>query len=340
MSKILRRPMFRGGPVNSRGKGITSGLDEPGYADGGRVGFFRGDYSRIPGIDDLSQVGIYNPFIPANTMMQQRQQRIQEMENRGDPLMDLFTPTTYQKLQREIELNKPRTEQQYEEAVQKGLDITRTKPFEISDESYSKPKTLPTQGGQTVVQKDINEITKDDLQKEVETYSKLLGGDEAKSQAIYDALLAASPAFFKGKNLREAAPEVLTAINKSGAFDKPTNIRQAAAQLAIQRRMLVDKAREEAKTKEELIALGIAGKKKSFGETIGEYLEKGNPISENVLYTAALDKLPNFKGKLYTGQKLEPNSIYLDKLTFRKTDAEGNLIQQPVLDYRSVATTK
>ena len=31
MSKILRRPMFRkGGPVNSRGTGITSGLDRPG----------------------------------------------------------------------------------------------------------------------------------------------------------------------------------------------------------------------------------------------------------------------------------------------------------------------
>ena len=33
MSKILRRPMFRGGPVDSRGTGITSGL-----MDGGRVG--------------------------------------------------------------------------------------------------------------------------------------------------------------------------------------------------------------------------------------------------------------------------------------------------------------
>ena len=32
MSKILRRPMFRGGPVDSRGSGITSGL-----ADGGQV---------------------------------------------------------------------------------------------------------------------------------------------------------------------------------------------------------------------------------------------------------------------------------------------------------------
>ena len=38
MSKILRRPMFRGGPVDSRGTGITSGL-----MDGGRVGYNRGN---------------------------------------------------------------------------------------------------------------------------------------------------------------------------------------------------------------------------------------------------------------------------------------------------------
>ena len=34
MSRILRRPMFRGGPVDGRGTGITSGL-----MDGGRVGY-------------------------------------------------------------------------------------------------------------------------------------------------------------------------------------------------------------------------------------------------------------------------------------------------------------
>ena len=37
MSRILRRPMFRGGPVDSRGTGITSGL-----MDGGRVGLSNG----------------------------------------------------------------------------------------------------------------------------------------------------------------------------------------------------------------------------------------------------------------------------------------------------------
>ena len=44
MSKILRRPMFRGGSVDSRGTGITSGLmDTPKYATGGRVGYQSGD---------------------------------------------------------------------------------------------------------------------------------------------------------------------------------------------------------------------------------------------------------------------------------------------------------
>ena len=55
MSRILRRPMFRGGPVDSRGTGITSGLmDDTGYADGGRVGFQVGG--------GLFSSGPYNPY--------------------------------------------------------------------------------------------------------------------------------------------------------------------------------------------------------------------------------------------------------------------------------------
>jgi len=47
MSKILRRPMFRGGAVNSRGTGITSGLDTPkrGMVDG--PGGYAGDPAQI-----------------------------------------------------------------------------------------------------------------------------------------------------------------------------------------------------------------------------------------------------------------------------------------------------
>ena len=48
MSRILRRPMFRGGKVDSRGTGITTGLDQPRI--GARTGRFFGDTG--------------NPFVP------------------------------------------------------------------------------------------------------------------------------------------------------------------------------------------------------------------------------------------------------------------------------------
>ena len=55
MSKILRRPMFRGGPVSSYGTGIASGL---GYNEGGRVGYkdagsVSGDISKEEVIDQV-----------------------------------------------------------------------------------------------------------------------------------------------------------------------------------------------------------------------------------------------------------------------------------------------
>mgnify|MGYP003108489588 FL=1 len=51
MSKILRRPMFRGGAVDSRGTGITSGLDTPkrGMVDG------PGGYAGLTGAEIYSQ---------------------------------------------------------------------------------------------------------------------------------------------------------------------------------------------------------------------------------------------------------------------------------------------
>ena len=261
MSKTLRRPMFRGGSVNSRGTGITSGLDD-GYMDGGRVEFQRGGFSTIPGIDDLSQIGIYNPFTGFSaqniTPLQRRQQDIATANRRG-----IFAPTEEQLYER----NRPRTPKQFEEAVQKGLEITRSKPFETSDESFPPRKAMeePNKGGAGTGEKsDIDLLSADEkeITKQAKLYEKLLGGEEARAQAGYDALLAAAPAFFKGKNLREAAPQVLESINKSGAFDKPRDIKQAAAQLAIQRRLLMDKAGAE--EKQRLAILSMKNQKDVF----------------------------------------------------------------------------
>jgi hypothetical protein len=270
MSKILRRPMFRGGRVDSRGTGITSGLmDDTGYADGGRVGFQVGGglFSSGP----YNPYGSYNPFSPISelvmdtnsvinniTPLQRRQQDIATANRRG-----IFAPTEEQLYER----NRPRTPKQFEEAVQKGLEITRSKPFETSDESFPPRKAMeePNKGGAGTGEKsDIDLLSADEkeITKQAKLYEKLLGGEEARTQAGYDALLAAAPAFFKGKNLREAAPQVLESINKSGAFDKPRDIKQAAAQLAIQRRILMDKAGAE--EKQRLAILSMKGQKDVF----------------------------------------------------------------------------
>jgi hypothetical protein len=230
--------------------------------DGGRVEFQRGGFSTIPGIDDLSQIGIYNPFTGFSaqniTPLQRRQQDIATANRRG-----IFAPTEEQLYER----NRPRTPKQFEEAVQKGLEITRSKPFETSDESFPPRKAMeePNKGGAGTGEKsDIDLLSADEkeITKQAKLYEKLLGGEEARTQAGYDALLAAAPAFFKGKNLREAAPQVLESINKSGAFDKPRDIKQAAAQLAIQRRILMDKAGAE--EKQRLAILSMKGQKDVF----------------------------------------------------------------------------
>ena len=263
MSKTLRRPMFRGGRVDSRGTGITSGLDDSGYMDGGRVEFQRGGYSTIPGINDLSQVGIYNPyssFSPSNITPKQRLQEILDKQG-GYSLMagPRQTDPYFGKEMERREFLSSRFEPN-----QEALRMTRSKPFEISDESIAPRKSIVENINNNNIPTEITD--EEELIKQTKLYQKLLGGDEAKSQAVFDALLAASPAFFKGRNLREAAPEVLTAINKSGAFDKPRDIKQAAAQLAIQRNMLRDKAVAEEKSR-----LAIYGAKNQ--ETLSETLK-------------------------------------------------------------------
>jgi hypothetical protein len=101
---------------------------------------------------------------------------------------------------------------------------------------------------------------RDEILEEAALYREALGYEESKPQALFDALGAAAPAVFQGKNLREAAPKVFEAINKSGAFDKPKDIRQASAQLAVQRKMLKDKS-----IAEERARLAIYGMKNQEG---------------------------------------------------------------------------
>jgi hypothetical protein len=312
MSKTLRRPMFRGGSVNSRGTGITSGLDDSGYADGGQIGG-----GTIAG--DLMTDGRYgfqNPtFIsPISTS---RTFGVEPGYNLLDKLKSIMPDTRSIRQRREAEIDR----------IRSGIDTSGASvegAIEFGNTGFGKDTTTPPPS--TTITNIPTELTDEEqLIKQTQLYQKLLGGDEAKSQAVYDALLAASPAFFKGKNLKEAAPEVLTAINKSGAFDKPRDIKQAAAQLAIQRNMLRDKSIAEEKTR-----LAIYGAKnvETLSETLknipGSFiagpLPKGSETNPNLLRPGGIYSVGNEKFYAVPGDvvdssgKKKPGVVGLQKL--------------------------
>jgi len=241
MSKVLKRPMFRmGGPVDSYNTGIVSGLDDEGYADGGRVGFQIGGRSTIPGIDDLSQVGIYNPYTPLSFFSGPGPQSITPRQRLGlsqrQSIPSYYTGTARQQLkQREEDI---RTQAQAEQEDISRLDFAKSFVPSVKTNETNKEtiKGIDTKIDQT-------ELDLKNIERYGDAYRKMLGYDEAKSQSIFDALLAASPAFFQGRNLREAAPQVLKAISESKAFEQPRNIKQAAAKLAIERESLMSAQR-------------------------------------------------------------------------------------------------
>ena len=324
MSKILRRPMFRGGPVESRGTGITSGLDD-GYATGGRVAAQGGGWlanllanlTRTPGstlpapsfTGTIPKTGIggllqsaesLSPYVPTISQLgtgtlaalpsaialapvglfeygrrhplEGKEKDIQTVANQlqqeyyGQPRRQLMADVLAGK---KTEAKSPYEDFNYKAAEEKAKQAV---------EKYEKPEDTALLTGDkdstdSIFEKgdkdkrSVSELTKEDVASYAKKYAELLGGEKADRQAIFDAMLAASPAFFKGKTLKEAAPNVFEAISKSGAFDKPQKIRQAASELAIQRELMLDKIAKQEEMRAKLLGVNLASKQ-SFGKDL------------------------------------------------------------------------
>jgi len=381
MSNTLRRPMFRGGPVDSYNTGITSGLGETGYADGGRValgfgGFLKNLFSRstvpttvtsanapLSGYALKSNVGVGTPeFIPnmsysdvigvgdfakaarpylANPAIGipalgygayeigrlpgrltdsgyeiaggEEEKFIKDFggeilgkeTSTGEAITGYYLTKNQKRAQDLLKRGEPGDKEMAEKLIKsstpqkteeqpKESELDKLKKFYENQISSERKKYEDQLAGL----KTTSSTEEEDITKQAQIYQKLLGGDEARSQSIYDALLAASPAFFKGRNLREAAPEVLTAINKSGAFDKPRDIKQAAAQLAIQRNILKEKS--------------IAEEKARYGYLEAQQGYKGKSVLDKLIKLGAQD---NYGGLIKTKEELEkatPGKYYSD----------------------------
>ena len=191
MSRILRRPMFRGGPVDSRGTGITSNL---GYENGGRVGYdnggaitqsarqkFRRGNLGIAGVNPF-----FNPRINIGT--QRRPKFI------DTPLYEEFPQVSQFPLLADAgtimtdaavdtssvdtgDINLGETAN-----VEGGLEATNINPDEFKLKETEKVE----------IKDDEPEVTMSDLER-------ALGLDRARREYAEDALAAASKAFFEGR---------------------------------------------------------------------------------------------------------------------------------------------
>ena len=275
MSRILRRPMFRGGPVDSRGTGITANL---GYNNGGRVGYSNG--GGIVTIQDiLSQTGA--------PMTGQ-----QILDYAASKQMDFgpnFKINKYSKyIPDEVDVTVG------EDIVSKPFgEIIREKGFQTYEDEKSNLGGKDTQGTIEALDKvqvktdETGKVVKDDLgnpiyignqgevkeklkktdkiidlsntegtggngneeestELTVKDYVKMLGGDKARRRDTSDLLAKASAAFLGTGDVKEGFSEFMNQVAASGP-GRLEKIEQAAASLDIKDKIASKRADEQLK---------------------------------------------------------------------------------------------
>ena len=259
MSRILRRPMFRGGRVDSRGTGITANL---GYNNGGRVGYQQAGFvvqppsaSGLFSIQDiLKQTGA--PMTGKQILEYAADKQLNLGRNFKINPYSKFIPETVEVSTGEDVVERPFSEilrekgfQTYKDPNEDYLGKGDTQGS-IGDISEDGGRTFSSNFGTTeevaknlekkiddktktkevsfsdAADGDVSTVDENDLDKLIESYYKKLGGDKARQEYVGDALAAASEKFFEGdmKGALVAAAKTKT---------KEPEIRRAAAMLGI-----------------------------------------------------------------------------------------------------------
>ena len=244
MSKILRRPMFRGGPVDSYGTGIATGL-----ASGGRVGFDNGGAAitrraraRIRGPQDFplntSLGSVFNADLgsPIKTRSRIRGPRDFLKGSSIEEAEGLFADAS------ETGVNKDG--QEFFGNVEFGIedDIREQAPklgvgsdFDKDMENYLEDNLEVSPGLEALRKANIRDANKTRIEnltteKVVETkkggddevevtmtdLEKALGLDKARRRDLGDMLGRASAAFLGAGDVREGLAEFMAAEAKAG----------------------------------------------------------------------------------------------------------------------------
>jgi len=267
MSRILRRPMFRGGPVDSRGTGITSGLDKPKRGLVNEPGGYAGEKSGMDFLKNAlnkyvlgskTQIGNTSPF--SVNVLPQKNSFEQMISNNQFGNQD---PTKVEDvtIEDKIEAYTPDSERAIEllgkESTYKdseGVERSTTTGEEIIVPSKTAPQDgfLPTPGPEkgSAPKKTItdNLLSTDSILNSQNTANEeltleeirdTLGYKKARSRDMGDMLARASASFLGTGGVREGLAEFMKSEAAAGP-GRAEKIETAAATF-----MLKDKAQSK-----------------------------------------------------------------------------------------------
>ena len=352
MSRILRRPMFRGGPVDSRGTGITSGLmDEPkrGLVDG--PGGYAGKLILGRDLNPLLNLNNMDSYIPVG----QVEETETETDDRG------FLQKFYDTLNPSKETVEERLKKQdegmttFDEKMENIGVVTNKRKQEIADEAIAKAtatvggKSEAPGGGDpgmflTPKEKDLSTSNEPSstvidekalIREQAELFKELLG--EQNEKKLKDARISDASdyllKFFEGSQ-KEGATVGSAAADVAGfatARDSKTEkaiaanekVDQTATVLAINDYISGKRSKEDI-----MKALSVAKARISLSEgTLGDKILKAKgsgPVTVTVIRDV-LRSEPEFSGKSVeefdstkadlTYSEGDENKIFIDVIT-------------------------
>ena len=299
MSRILRRPMFRGGPVDSRGTGITSGL---GYENGGRVGYQSAGFVTGQQIIDANR---NNPFFKTNTLNPRSRFTLGQSRGGLDNLIraTMFDTEQFPLVGKEAGLSETAS---LTDLYKAQTDNDAAGLLASTDTTFTpkiNTKAEASEGEIEIEKKDDDPKTEiiDDSPKEVKTpkpgddepevtmtdLEKALGLDRARQEYAADALAAASKAFFEGKGFGAIA-------DAAAVKSKAPDIKRLAAIeefKADRREKLFDK-------KQEALAKQKEGTKGAFQKKLETITSQKEGTQGHVIALAEQNLQPTIQGQV------------------------------------------
>ena len=342
MSKILRRPMFRGGRVDSRGTGITSGLDRPGLSGGGmppqtttggqllnqalgQPGTLIGDTNRLLG--NVRQ-GLFNniarplgnlPIAASNYAFGTDLDYIQPMDYEQD-ILNLITNVRAGKTAEspKSRIGKSGQAQASEIDLEDDVDLDDATVAEMKSEGTDVKRpvqkaTIPPK--KPVDLGDDDEVSLSDVEKAKEEYAKLLGIEKARSRDISDMLGRFSAAALNAPSLREAFADYMALEAKAGP-GRAERIQEAAGTLAAKEQISSKQLEKRIKAAQagKLFAPGNIEKNVAYLMRIGKTKEEAVALAtkQPTTFAAALSTYTDGDVILPAGFKIAAEAYFGD----------------------------